>query len=84
MKRKEEIEKAAQKSGWISKSLNLQSAFIDGAKWADKKILDRACGWLKSKLNYVENRIGEPVVCSFDYETIAQSFYEWAKKNLEL
>lgn len=51
MKRKEEIEKAAQKSGWISKSLNLQSAFIEGAKWADKTMLDRACKWLENRHN---------------------------------
>ena len=31
MTRKEEIENAAQKCKWISKSLNLQSAFTEGA-----------------------------------------------------
>ena len=36
MKREEEIRKAVQKCEWISKSLNLQSAFIEGAKWADE------------------------------------------------
>jgi hypothetical protein len=50
--------------------MNRNHAFEEGAKWADKTIIDNACAWLKSKLNYVENRIGEPVVCSFDYETI--------------
>ena len=48
MKREEEIEKAAQKSEWISKSLNLQSAFIEGAIWADKTMLDRACEWIEN------------------------------------
>lgn len=47
MTREEEIEKAAQKCEWISKSLNLQSAFTEGAKWADKTMLDRACEWLQ-------------------------------------
>lgn len=50
--------------------MNRNHAFEEGAKWADKTIIDNACAWLKSRLNYVENRIGEPVVCSFDYETI--------------
>ena len=36
MTREEEIEKAAQKNEWISKSLNLKSAFTEGAEWADK------------------------------------------------
>lgn len=52
MKRKEEIENAAQKCKWISKSLNLQSAFIEGAEWADKTMLDRAENYLRSKLEY--------------------------------
>ena len=52
MKREEEIEKAAQKCKWVSKSLNLQSAFIEGANWADKTMLDRAENYLRSKLEY--------------------------------
>lgn len=51
MKRSEEIEKAAQKSEWISKSLNLRSAFVEGAEWADKTMLDRACEWLKKNID---------------------------------
>ena len=27
-----------------------RSAFIDGAKWADKTMIDKACVWLKSFL----------------------------------
>ena len=36
MTREEEIKQAAQKNEWISKSLNLKSAFIEGVKWADE------------------------------------------------
>ena len=46
MTRKEEIRKGIQKCEWISKSLNLQSAFIEGAEYADKTMLDHACEWL--------------------------------------
>lgn len=52
MTRKEEIKKAAQECKWISKSLNLQSAFTEGANWADKTMLDRAENYLRSKLDY--------------------------------
>lgn len=51
MTRKEEIEKSAQKCKWISQSLNLQSAFTEGAEWADKTMLDRACEWLKENID---------------------------------
>ncbi len=54
----------------ITDEMNRNHAFEDGAKWADKIMLDNACAWLMSRLNYVEDRIGNPVVCSFDYETI--------------
>lgn len=57
MKRNEEIEKAAQECEWISKSLNLQSAFIEGANWADKTMLDRACEWLENRYN-IEKCLG--------------------------
>lgn len=52
MNRKEEIEKASKNVRWISESLNLQSAFIEGAEWADKTMLDRAENYLRSKLEY--------------------------------
>lgn len=51
MTREEEIEKAAQKCKWVSESLNLQSAFTEGARWADKTMLDRACEWLKENID---------------------------------
>ena len=52
MNRKEEIKKASKNVRWISESLNLQSAFIEGAEWADKTMLDRAENYLRSKLEY--------------------------------
>lgn len=52
MKRKEEIEKAAFNyinSDAVSAE-NMQLAFgdfINGAEWADKTMIDKACEWLK-------------------------------------
>ena len=52
MKRKEQIEKEAFNyinSDAVSPE-NMQLAFgdfINGAKWADKTMLDKACEWLK-------------------------------------
>ena len=51
MTREEEIEKAAQKCKLVSESLNLQSAFTEGARWADKTMLDRACEWLELRVS---------------------------------
>ena len=68
MKREEEIVQVADRN--YSDYSERRLGFIAGVKWADKTILDNACEWLESKLNYVESRIGDPVVCSFDYETI--------------
>lgn len=52
MTRREEIEKAA--TDYINSDavspMNMQLAFgdfINGAEWADKTMLDKACEWLK-------------------------------------
>lgn len=49
-----------------------ENAFIAGFEIADKTMLNRACEWLKSRLNYVEDYIGDLTVCSFDYDTIEE------------
>ena len=70
----------------IMDEMNRNHAFEDGAKWADKTMLNNACAWLKSRLNYVENRIGDPTVCSFDYETIDEfitAFRQAMKRGAE-
>lgn len=38
------------------KDIDLTDAFEDGAKWADKIMIDKACKWIK---NYVENAFTE-------------------------
>ena len=56
MTRKEEIEKEA-----VFRYPEMTSryiAFIKGAKYADKTMLDRACEWL-NKILYVHTEIGE-------------------------
>jgi hypothetical protein len=75
MKRSEEIEKAAQKSEWISKSLNLQSAFIEGANWADETMLDRACEWLRFRVS-----VDVPIETNENGEPLADS---WIKAQME-
>jgi hypothetical protein len=75
MKRKEEIENAAQKCKWISQSLNLQSAFIEGANWADKTMLDRACEWLRFRVS-----VDVPIETNENGEPLADS---WIKAQME-
>lgn len=68
MTREEEIVRVADRN--YSSYSERRLGFMAGANWADKTMLDNACAWLESRLNYVENRVGDLVVCSFDYETI--------------
>ena len=42
-----------------------RSAFIDGAKWADKTMIDKACVWLKS---FLEGPMGEGLAKSITEE----------------
>lgn len=67
--------------------------FIDGAKWADKTIIDKACNWLKDRIsipyegNYNED--GEQPIASdyinFAIERLkkAEEFCKGFKKAVE-
>lgn len=50
MTREEEIIKIAKHtyspSSGIPQSLSMRVGFIEGAKWADRTMIDKACGWL--------------------------------------
>lgn len=49
MTREEQIREEDQKHGLncISR-INYQDGFIEGAKWADKTMIDKACEWIKN------------------------------------
>ena len=48
MTRDEEIIAEAQKHGLNCMSrINYQDGFIEGAKWADKTMIEKACRWLE-------------------------------------
>lgn len=55
MKRKEEINIAAKNKypyiKGLPQSSSHQAIFIEGAEWADKTMLDRACEWLKENID---------------------------------
>ena len=47
MTREEQIIEEAQKHGLNCMSrINYQDGFIEGAKWADKTMIEKACEWL--------------------------------------
>ena len=64
MTRREEIEQQAEMfrqpykgSGNYSTSIDIKNAFQEGAKWADKTMIDKACEWAKKRfdLDYCSN-----------------------------
>lgn len=66
MKRREEIEKAAhQKYPYEggTKGLICENSipiFIQGAEWADKTMINKACEWLEKNLPYIMCKINAP------------------------
>ena len=51
MTREEQIIEEAQKHGLNCMSrINYQDGFIEGAKWADKTMIEKACKWLKMSI----------------------------------
>lgn len=75
MTREEQIIEEAQKHGLNCMSrINYQDGFIEGAKWADKTMIEKACEWLKEK-----NKI-----CMYELEMIlGGNFIEDFKKKME-
>ena len=59
MTRREEIEKQAEITvfPWDEpqEQNKFQDGFIEGAKWADKTMIDKACEWLKEVFVYMSN-----------------------------
>ena len=58
MTRQEEIVRQAEMfrqpyrgSGNYSTSMDIKKAFQEGAKWADKTMIEKACEWIKKTLN---------------------------------
>lgn len=59
MTREEEIIETAKfiysPSSGIPQPLPMRVGFIEGAKWADKTMIEKACNWLKENIsNYVD------------------------------
>lgn len=57
MTREEEIIETAKfiysPSSGIPQSLPMRVGFIEGAKWADKTMIEKACKWLKENIDLV-------------------------------
>ena len=82
MKRKEQIEKAAQEyinSDAVS-PMNMQLAFgdfINGAEWADKTMIEKACKWITEHIDIPYE--GEFI----DDSPVASDYVEYLSKRLE-
>ena len=79
MTRKEEIEKAAMQVAGVhpdwSKFECFRMGFREGAKFADKTMLDRACEWLRFRVS-----VDVPVETNENGEYLADS---WIKAQME-
>lgn len=71
MTREEEMWKSVENEHGV---LSKREAFValTAMEWADETMIDKACEWLKSRLNYVEDYIGDLQVCSVDCETVEE------------
>ena len=81
MTRREEIEKQAEITvfPWDEpqEQNKFQDGFIEGAKWADKTMIEKACQWITEHIDIPYE--GEFI----DYSPVASDYIEWCKKRLE-
>lgn len=79
MTRREEINIAAKNKypyiKGLPQSSSHQAIFIEGAEWADKTMLDRACEWLKLRIS-----VDVPIETNENGEPLADS---WIKAQME-
>ena len=60
------------------REFNRNKAFEEGAKWADKTMINKACEWLKFHISIPYE--GETTE---NGDTPAKEYLDWAKKRLE-
>ena len=81
MKREEEINIAAKNKYPYIKGLPQSSAhqaiFVEGAEWADKTMLDRACEWLENELKETDNKNGYPTVEGLYFVSVKEFINEF-------
>ena len=81
MKREEEINIAAKNKYPYIKGLPQTSAhqaiFIEGAEWADRTMLDRACEWLENELKETDNKNGYPTVEGLYFVSVKEFINEF-------
>ena len=81
MTRREEIEKQAEITvfHWDEpqEQNKFQDGFIEGAKWADKTMIEKACEWITEHIDIpYEGRM-------IDGEPEAADYIKWAKERLK-
>ena len=59
--------------GWINE------AFMDGVRWADKTMIDKACEWLKDNLYNSLDRDGRPTIDSPSCTNVNEFIKEFRK-----
>ena len=80
MTRREEIEQQASLTvfPWddAREQVKFEEGFIEGAKWADKTMIEKACQWITEHIDIpYEGRM-------IDGEPEAADYIEWAKERL--
>lgn len=79
MTREEEINKEWMNYSVQSNHQYDKKSFIEGAKWADKTMLEKACNWL----NNIDIHDFEDLECDGNYYFCYGQFIEKFKKAME-
>ena len=61
----------------VREQVKFEDGFIEGAKWADKTMIDKACEWITEHIDIPYE--GEFI----DDSPVASDYIEWCEKRLE-
>lgn len=84
MRREDKIKHIAESYSWTGNQFDIEKAFIEGAKWADKHPkegmvnLYKACEWLRNNIDfYVETKYDE------DFRVDIEQLLNYFRKAME-
>lgn len=67
----------------IVDEMNRNYAFEEGAKWADKTIIDKACKWMREEFYTSKDRDGHNILVSASWDNVEELINDFEKQMEE-
>ena len=89
MTREEEVRQTAGKyfddymDGLKGKILTVEQTFEEGAKWADRTLIEKACKWMREEFYTLKDRDGHNILVSASCDNVEELIKDFEKQMEE-